>query len=170
MKAPVCRLCHEAHWGNCAGVEPSRGSPRVEARAVAAPPSIPRIKPTLRVQQRKPILGDQPWAPSPQPSSSSPSAASQSAPPSSSPPSSSPANVERPDPDCPRCALLRLRITQLEALLTKAEAGVTVTKKRGNAVTVTKRTSGNAGNALTPAEKQKAYRARKAARKPKNPG
>ena len=48
MKPPVCRLCHKEHWGNCAGVTPTVGAPRVETdpsilrRQVADKPPPPR--------------------------------------------------------------------------------------------------------------------------------
>jgi hypothetical protein len=61
-----------------------------------------------------------------------------------------------------------LRITQLEALLTKAEAGV-VTKKQPrnvtelstkNSVTVTRKRGPKPGNPVTAAERMRKYRAK----------
>ena len=67
-------------------------------------------------------------------------------------------------------ANLRLHIIQLEKLLEKAEARVTkkrdkprvtVTKNPIPVTRVTKKGRPSSGNALTPAEKQRAYRERK---------
>jgi hypothetical protein len=154
---PFCSLC-KSNDHNTVGC-PKRqitthGDPRVVTRQILAPEHVYRIGPP----RRKPT-----WPPSPQPSSSAPSAPSPSSPPSP------PASTSSAEP-CAECSRLRLRITQLEALLTKAEAGISVTKKKprntvteNNSVTgvTKKRGPKSTGNAVTAAERMREYRARK---------
>jgi hypothetical protein len=184
MKAPVCRLCHEALWGNCEGVTPSKGEPRVVTRQILAPEHVYRLRPTTGVSKprTKPT-----WPPSPQPSSSAPSAPSPSSP--VSPPASTSSDVPSTatNPDTTSKAtedlikLLRKKIAELNTQVDQLNAEVanlkrrpemgqpsvtkSVTKTPGVTVTksprVTKTGRPSSGNALTASEKQKAYRERK---------
>src|SRR5580765_6741206 len=81
------------------------------------------------------------WVRLPQPSSSSGSSPSPPASSSSSQPSSSAAQLPV---SCPECQALRLRVAQLEARLTKAEAGVVI-KSPIYSIPVTPRIRGTKG-------------------------
>jgi hypothetical protein len=56
MDKPKCRLCGERHYGNCAGVTPTRGDPRAETN----PTILSR-----QVADKPPPRRPTPWDPKP---------------------------------------------------------------------------------------------------------
>ena len=135
MEAPLCRLCHKRHWGNCTGVTPSHGEERAETDPSILTRKVDEKPPPRRRQLVPGGLG----APVP-------------------------ASVRSATHHIARKAtpITLASVTENPPSVTEKQAPISVTASLS--VTEPRRKKGRPKSGkpkLTPAEKQRAYRARK---------